>query len=144
MSEDALQILMIEDEKAEAHLAKLAFKATGRGSQLQHVRDGQEALDYLNKAHGEEPTHLPDLILLDLNMPRMDGRTFLQHVKDIEVLSDIPIVVVTTSEAQSDLWSAYENAAEGYLVKPLDIDEFYKLIDDLEVQWIAKKATKAN
>lgn len=111
-------ILLAEDEPADAHLVKVAI-ADGM-AELHHVLDGREALDYLQRLgprYAGAPR--PDLILLDLNMPRLDGREFLAAIKQLPDLRDIPVVVLTTSEVERDVVAAYDLGAAGYITKPM-------------------------
>ena len=96
-----------------------------------------EAFAFLRRGPGHEDAPRPDLILLDLNMPRMDGRQFLAAIKQDPGLVSIPVVVLTTSDAESDLIASYENNAAGYIVKPIDIDEFVRLVRGLSHYWVS-------
>ncbi len=130
-------ILLAEDEPADAHLIKVAIAENHILADLHHVIDGREALDYLQR-QGERFAHAPrpDLILLDLNMPRMDGREFLVAIKHLPDLRDIPVVVVTTSEVERDVVASYDLGAAGYITKPVDVGQFMAAIRDLGNYWI--------
>jgi CheY-like chemotaxis protein len=130
-------ILLAEDEPADAHLIKVAIAENHILADLHHVVDGREALDYLQR-QGERFAHSPrpDLILLDLNMPRMDGREFLAAIKQLPDLRDIPVVVVTTSEVERDVVASYGLGAAGYITKPVDVGQFMAAIRDLGNYWI--------
>lgn len=125
-------VLLVEDDPADAHLTRLAFEEARVLVNLRHVEDGQAAMDDL--LAGKEQR--PDLILLDLNMPRMDGRTFLKTVKSHADLRRIPVVVLTTSDAESDIVSSYDLGAAGFIVKPVEIDHFIHQVQQLEDYWI--------
>ena len=129
-------LLLVEDEPADAHLIEIAFREGQAVLDLQHVEDGVEALRYLRRegAYAEAPR--PDLILLDLNMPRMDGRRFLEEQKRDDALRAIPVVVLTTSEAEADILSAYDLGAAGYIVKPFDFADFLEVARKLEDYWV--------
>lgn len=129
-------ILLVEDDPADAHLIRLAFDESKLLLSLDHVEDGQEALDYLQRKPPYTDTPMPDLILLDLNMPRMNGRQFLERVKKLDVLRRIPVVILTTSDAESDIVASYDLGAAGYIVKPVDIDDFIRQVQRLEEYWI--------
>jgi CheY-like chemotaxis protein len=125
-------ILLAEDEPADAHLLRLALTESGVVADLQHVVDGREALEYLRR-QGKRfaRAQRPDLILLDLNMPRMDGREFLVAVKEDAALCDIPVVVLSTSEVERDVRAAYRLGAAGYISKSPDVTEFINEIRQL-------------
>ncbi|WP_093309508.1 response regulator [Allopseudospirillum japonicum] len=131
------RVLLVEDEAADAHLIKMAFKESRILIDLQHVEDGIEALAYLANEAPYQQAQRPDLILLDLNMPRMDGKAFLQAQKENDHWRMIPTVVLTTSEAESDIMASYNLGAAGYVVKPLDVMDFIKKVQNLEEYWIS-------
>ncbi len=137
LEQSLFNLLLVEDEPADAHLAHMAFAEGRLPVKLHHVRDGVEALAFLQ---GETPyadVPHPDLILLDLDMPRMPGLQFLQRMKSIPGLRSIPVVVLTTSEAQSDILASYDLGASGFVVKPLDVDVFVEAVRKLCDYWIA-------
>ncbi len=137
MSTQKFVILLAEDELADAHLVKAALRENKIIAELQHVIDGREALEYLHrKAPRFENAVRPNLILLDLNMPRMDGREFLAAIKHEPELKDIPVVVLTTSEVERDVVSSYDLGASGYITKPIDVVDFMAVIRDLTEYWI--------
>ncbi|MDD5177068.1 MAG: response regulator [Sterolibacterium sp.] len=129
-------ILLVEDEKADAHLVKAAILENRILADLQHVLDGREALEYLRH---QDPRFVdarrPDLILLDLNMPRMDGRELLTALKQDRDLCNIPVVVLTTSEVERDVIASYNLGAAGYITKPMDVVQFIAVIRDLGNYW---------
>ena len=129
-------ILLVEDEAADAHLVRLAFEEGHVLVDLHHVGDGIEALEFLQRAPPYEQAPQPDIILLDLNMPRMDGRRFLEKVKDDPRFSSIPVVVLTTSDAESDLVMSYNLGVAGYVVKPIDVDDFLSRVRSIGDYWI--------
>ena len=130
-------ILLAEDEPADAHLIKVAIAENHILADLHHVVDGRDALDYLQRQGARFATALrPDLILLDLNMPRMDGREFLAAIKQLPNLRDIPVVVLTTSEVERDVVASYDLGAAGYITKPVDVVQFMATIRDLGNYWI--------
>ncbi|MFA7270044.1 MAG: response regulator [Sterolibacterium sp.] len=131
-------ILLVEDEPADAHLVKLALKEGSLDCRLHHAADGIEALAYLHGQGDARPSapH-PDLILLDLNMPRMNGREFLAAVKADEQFAAIPVVVLTTSSVERDVAAAYQLGAAGYITKPADMRQFFDDIHQLCRYWFA-------
>lgn len=131
-----LLILLVEDDAADAHLVRLAMAETHINATLEHVVDGREALEYLRReTDGFKEALRPDLILLDLNMPRLDGREFLVAVKADAALRAIPVVVMSTSDVERDVRGAYRLGAAGYVAKPLDVSEFIAEIRQLGEYW---------
>lgn len=131
-----LRILLVEDDAADAHLVRLAMAETRINATLEHVVDGREALEYLRRETDRFKEALrPDLILLDLNMPRLDGREFLVAVKADVALRAIPVVVLSTSDVERDVLGAYRLGAAGYVAKPLDVSEFIAEIRQLGEYW---------
>lgn len=129
-------ILLAEDEPADAHLLRLALTENHIDAEVQHVVDGREALEYLHRQGDLFARALrPDLILLDLNMPRMDGREFLAAVKQDRSLCDIPVVVLSTSAVERDVRGAYRLGAAGYIAKSPDLIEFMREIGKLTHYW---------
>ena len=130
-------ILLAEDEQADAHLVKVALTENHILADLHHVMDGQEALEFLNH-QGARFTDAPrpDLILLDLNMPRMDGRKLLSALKQDPNLCTSPVVILTTSEVERDVVASYGLGAAGYITKPVDVIQFMAAIRSLSDYWI--------
>lgn len=144
MSKDAImvdpkpssRVLMVEDEAGDARLLQLALRHNGFALDIHHVRDGYEALCYLR--HDEPPWQScarPDLILLDLKMPRLGGLEFLALIKQDEDLRAIPVVAVSSSVCEADVRSAYELGAAGYMLKPADLQEFVTMVRTLGEYW---------
>ena len=139
LHENALpfDILLVEDELADAHLVRTAIKQCNFRCNLHHVMDGIEALDYLRRARERyHDTPQPDLILLDLNMPRMNGREFLAVVKADEGFASIPVVVLTTSSVERDVTAAYQLGASGFVTKPVDMEQFINAMCQLGAYWL--------
>lgn len=128
------EILLLEDEPADAYLVKMALKESRIMANLHHVIDGREGLDFLNKAEKHTNAPRPDLIFLDLNMPRMNGSEFLVEVKNSE-FKDIPIVVLTTSDVERDVVRCYQLGAASYITKPVDMTQFISAIHQLGNYW---------
>jgi CheY-like chemotaxis protein len=135
---EPFNILLVEDEPADAHLVRLALKENKVFCRLFHVFDGLEALAFLRQ-EGEQNANVPrpDLILLDINMPRMNGAELLAAVKADEQLASIPVVVLTTSDIDRDISASYQLGAAGYITKPIDIDQFIDAIRQLDNYWFA-------
>lgn len=139
MMGEILNILLIEDNEDHAELVLRSFEANRVANKIYWVKDGEEALDYLFR-RGEyadstnSPT--PNLVLLDLRLPKVDGIEVLQEVKMDEVLKKIPVVVLTSSESERDICKAYTANANSYLVKPIDFEKFTLLMRDLGFYWL--------
>ncbi|MFA6015318.1 MAG: response regulator [Gallionellaceae bacterium] len=129
-------ILLVEDEPADANLVRSALKTNKVLCNLHHEMDGVDALAFLRRA-GEQYKNAvrPDLILLDLNMPRMNGREFLAEIKKDPDLSQIPVVVLTTSDVERDVVASYKLGAAGYITKPVDMEQFIDAIRQLDNYW---------
>ena len=132
----ALAILLVEDHLADARLVLESFRESGAPHHVDHVRDGIEALDFLRRTPPFERARLPDLILLDLNLPRMDGRELLAVIKSDPALHAIPVVVLTTSSAEKDVVRAYELRGNCYVTKPLDLDGLLRVMHAIEEFWL--------
>lgn len=131
-----VQILLVEDSPADVRLTREAFRDAKVANDLHVVSDGEAALDFLRRSgpHGDAPR--PDLVLLDLNLPRMSGREVLQDMRADPALRTIPVAVLTTSNAESDVHRSYDLGANCYLVKPVDFGEFLKVISAIDDFWL--------
>ncbi len=136
MSERQIQILLVEDNSGDARLTLEALKETALYNKLQHVVDGVEALAYLRREGRHAHAARPDLILLDLNLPRKDGREVLEEIKADQDLRRIPVVVLTTSQSEEDISKAYDLNANCYVAKPVDLDHFIKVVRIIEEFWL--------
>lgn len=139
-SRDALkpnEILLVEDSPTDALLAKEALEYSKVNNLLHHVTDGVEALAFLRKEGKYRGLARPDLILLDLNLPKKDGRAVLAEIKADEKLRLIPVVVLTTSEDQGDVVDAYEHHANCYIVKPVDFEQFAQVVQAIDGFWFS-------
>src|SRR6056297_2031647 len=137
--ETAKIILHVEDEPAHATIVRMAIQRHFSDVRLRQIDDGKGALDYLyQRGSYEDPTKSPrpDLILLDLRMPRISGLEFLAIVKKDSVLKAIPVVILTTSDLVKDRADANTYGADGYLIKSGDFDEFVKVLDELCAAWL--------
>jgi len=132
-----VNILLIEDNPGDIRLTKEAFKETGMTVNLSVVTDGVEALQYLKQEDEYAQAIVPDLILLDLNLPKKDGREVLEIIKKDEKLMCIPVVVLTTSGAEQDISNSYRLHANCYLNKPIEFDKFFDLIQKVEDFWLS-------
>ncbi|GGV24200.1 two-component system response regulator [Streptomyces longisporoflavus] len=132
-----VDVLLVEDDPGDELMTREAFEDNKIRNNLHVVRDGEEALDFLYRRGEYEGVPRPDLILLDLNLPKYDGRQVLEKVKSDPDLQDIPVVVLTTSAAEEDILRSYKLHANAYVTKPVDLDQFIaavRQIDDFFVQ----------
>jgi chemotaxis family two-component system response regulator Rcp1 len=129
-------ILLIEDNSGDIWLTKEAFKQSKTDTNLEVVSDGVEAYDYLTNKPPFEEKPQPDLILLDLNLPKWDGRDVLKKVKSDDALKHIPIIILTTSNAQKDVVNCYKLHANCFITKPVDYESFFSIIKQIETFWI--------
>jgi two-component system, chemotaxis family, response regulator Rcp1 len=136
MTENSLSILLVEDNPADVRLVREAFKTSKLQSALSVVKDGVEAMDFLHHAGSYVDAKRPDLIFLDLNLPRKDGREVLSEIKGDAALKRIPVVVLTTSRADKDILTSYNLNANCYIVKPADLDQFFEVIRNTEQFWL--------
>lgn len=132
-------ILLVEDNASHAELVMRGLADHHVANRIVHLTDGQMAIDYLFRQGvyadpGSSPR--PNLILLDLRLPRMDGVQVLKAIKEAEMLRAIPVVILTTSDAERDIVQGYQNHANSYLVKPMGFAEFTKLLNDLGFYWL--------
>lgn len=132
-------ILLVEDDAAHAMLTMRALEDAKLANEIHWVADGEEAMDYLFR-RGEytdkKKSPRPDLILLDLRLPKLDGHEVLKAIKESDDLKHIPVVVLTTSESEGDLAKAYSNYVNSYLVKPIDFGEFSEMIRERGFYWL--------
>jgi len=135
MSARPVRFLLVEDDDAHAELVELALEENRVVNQLSRVRDGTEALAFLRQQAPYESQSRPDVVLLDLKLPSLDGHEVLRIVKNDESLKSIPVVVLTTSAAEADRARAYMEHANSYVVKPVDFDQFHRLVRDLQLYW---------
>ncbi|HEY5039043.1 MAG TPA: response regulator [bacterium] len=130
------EILMVEDNLGETILTKVAFMENKIPGHLNIVGDGEEALDYLNRQGKHADAKTPDFILLDLNLPRMDGRTFLRRVKIEGFFKSIPVIVLTNSRLDSDIREVYEMNGNCYIVKPSNLAGYTEIVKKLHDFWM--------
>jgi CheY-like chemotaxis protein len=130
-----IEVLLIEDNPGDANLTKLALEESKICINLNVVQDGVEAIEYLRREDMYAAVTIPDLILLDLNLPKKDGREVLADIKADRLLRRIPVVVLTTSQAEEDILKAYNLFANCYITKPVDFDRFVKIVQSIEEFW---------
>jgi len=132
-----IDVLLVEDNPGDARLAKEALKegASKLDYRLHHVKDGVEALDFMFRKGDYATAVRPDIVLLDLNLPRKDGREVLAEIKEDDNLKLIPVLILTTSQAERDILDTYSLHANGYVSKPLDLDEFASVVASIQDFW---------
>lgn len=130
-----IRILLVEDNLADIRLTKEVFKTSKILNEIDTANDGVEAIDYLKKTGKYETSKTPDLILLDLNLPRKDGREVLAEIKSDLNLRKIPVVILTISKAEEDILKSYNLYANCYITKPIDLDQFNNVIKSIEDFW---------
>ncbi|MBW5252186.1 response regulator [Streptomyces poriferorum] len=127
-----IEVLLVEDDPGDELMTREAFEDNKIRNTLHVVRDGQEALDFLYRRGGYGDAPRPDLILLDLNLPKYDGRQVLEQIKQDPELSLIPVVVLTTSSAEEDILRSYKLHANAYVTKPVDLDQFIAAVRQID------------
>jgi CheY-like chemotaxis protein len=133
-----IEVLLVEDSPGDVRLTQEAFRKANGSVHLHVAIDGVEAMAFLRHqgAHANAPR--PDLILLDLNLPKMDGREVLAHIKADDSLKTIPTVILTTSDAEADIVKSYQLQANCYLTKPVQLDEFDSVVKSINDFWLTK------
>lgn len=131
-----LQLLLVEDNPSDVRLTREALKDGEVALNLNVARDGVEAMDFLRKRGSFHSAPDPDLILLDLNLPRKNGGEVLSEIKSDPILKRIPVLVMTTSRADQDINRAYSLNANCYITKPMDLDEFLRIVRSIEEFWL--------
>ena len=135
MLKPVLSILMVDDNPADVDLAQEALRGNGHGIEVESVTDGEEALSFLKRRGVYENKTRPDLVILDLNLPKKDGRAVLAEVKTDLDLRAIPIVVFSTSRAQPDILRSYELGANCYVSKPGNLKDYLSAVQSIERYW---------
>lgn len=131
-----IEILLVEDNPGDVRLTQEAFKTGKVHNTLHVVWDGEEAMTFLNREGDYKDAPRPDIILLDLNLPKKDGREVLKDIKCDEKLKTIPVVVLTTSSAEEDILKSYNLHANCYITKPVDLDKFLTIVQYIEDFWL--------
>lgn len=134
-NEKFISFLLVEDDEDHAQLVIRSLRNNRVVNRIDHINNGADALEYLFRRGKYSSQPLPDIILLDLKLPRVDGLEVLQKIKSDDNLKMIPIVILTTSDAETDRTSAYLQHANSYLVKPLDFSQFRKMAEELNLYW---------
>ncbi|MDZ7719069.1 MAG: response regulator [Balneolaceae bacterium] len=137
MNPEEIQILLVEDNEGDIVLTKEAFEEGKIKNNISVVRDGWEAIQFLERKEGYEGVQLPDLVLLDINLPKLNGHKVLKHIKNHPDLRYIPVIMLTTSSDETDVIKSYDNHSNCYITKPVDINNFLKVISSIEDFWIS-------
>lgn len=133
---EPVDVLLVEDNPGDVRLTREAFDEAKINNSLHVVHDGEDALDFLYRRNGHEDAPRPSLVLLDLNLPRVNGETVLEEIKTDPDLCRIPVVILTSSNAEEDIVRSYESYSNAYLTKPIDPDEFIGLVQSFEEFWL--------
>ncbi len=135
MEVEPVEILLVEDNPVDVMLTRKAFSAGRVCNNLHVVEDGEAAMEFLLKSGKYSSAPEPEIILLDLNLPRKDGREVLAEIKSDPSLRHIPVIVLTTSDSQEDIWKSYELHANCFITKPVDMEQFAKALECLGEFW---------
>jgi CheY-like chemotaxis protein len=133
-----IEVLLVEDSPGDVRLTQEAFRDANRSIHLHVASDGVEAMAFLRREGTYVDKPRPDIILLDLNLPRMDGREVLVHIKEDDSLKTIPTVILTTSDSEADIVKCYQLQANCYLSKPVQLDAFESLVKSINDFWLTK------
>jgi len=131
-----IEILLVEDNPGDVRLTKEALRDARVRNNLSVAMDGVDALAFLQREGKHAAAPRPDLILLDLNLPKKNGRELLEEIKGDEKLSSIPVVILTTSQAERDIMESYRLRANAYVTKPVDLEQFLKVVKSIEHFWL--------
>ena len=132
MDRDIIHVLLVEDSIADSTLILEVFQDEKIAVDVSVVRDGIEAMDYLTRQGQYTNATTPDIVILDLNLPRMDGREVLAEMKKTTGLDAIPVVILTTSQAEEDIVASYKLRASCYVKKPIDLEQFIKIVKSID------------
>lgn len=132
MSAVPIEILLVEDNPGDIELTRVGFEDARVANHLSVISDGQEALEFF-----EQGENLPDIVLLDINLPKVDGVEILKQIRSNTISKDIPVIMLTSSDAGSDIEKCYAEKANSYITKPVDFDKFYQVIKSLELFWLS-------
>jgi chemotaxis family two-component system response regulator Rcp1 len=137
MNATPIQILLVEDSPGDVRLTEEVLRDAKIANDLHIVGDGEQAMEFLRREGAHADALRPDLILLDLNLPRKDGREVLEDIKCDDELRRIPVIVLTTSSADQDVLRSYDLNANCYITKPIDLDEFISVVRSIETFWLS-------
>lgn len=132
-----IDILLVEDNEGDIFLTKEAFEDGKIRNDIIVVRDGVEAIDFLNKANGYKNARTPDIVLMDLNLPKKNGQEVLKYIRENNALKKLPVIMLTTSSSENDKQESYKNSATHYLTKPFETSSFLGAISKIETFFIS-------
>ncbi|MFO8146419.1 MAG: response regulator [Bacteroidota bacterium] len=132
-----IDILLVEDNEGDIVLTTEALQEGKIANRISVVKDGIEALEFLEKKGDYKDAVTPDLILLDINLPKMNGHEVLKKIKSIDHLRHLPVIILSTSSSQEDVMNSYKNYANCYITKPVDASDFLKVVSSIESFWIS-------
>ena len=132
----SINILLVEDNPGDVRLAQEGMKESKMLNKMHVVKDGVEAMAFLRHEGPYSDAPQPDLILLDLNLPKKDGRVVLTEIKSDEDLKRIPVVILTTSRSEEDILKTYDHHANCYITKPIDFDQFMNVVNSIDTFWL--------
>lgn len=137
MAVEPIKILLVEDQPADVRLTQEVLKQGKVANELFVAEDGEKAMEFLRREGRYADVPRPDLVILDLNLPRMDGKEVLQAIKGDPDLLKIPVLMLTTSAAEGDILDAYSHHVNAYITKPIDLDEFVTVVSSIEQFWLS-------
>ena len=132
-----IHILLVEDNEGDILLTREAFEDAKILVKLSVVKDGKEAIDFLSKQNNYKNAELPELILLDVNLPKKNGHEVLKYIKGTDVLKQIPVIMLTTSSSQTDIDLSYKNYVNCYITKPVEANDFLRVVTSIEDFWVS-------
>lgn len=132
----SIHILLVEDNEGDILLTTEALEEGRIVNKISVIKDGKSAQTHLEKIANENTDELPDLILLDVNLPKKNGHEVLQFIKQHDALAQIPVIMLTTSSSETDIIKSYKNHANCYITKPVEVDQFIKAVNEIEEFWI--------
>ncbi|WP_337042398.1 response regulator [Emticicia sp. 17c] len=133
----SIHILLVEDNEGDVFLTTEAFNESKISNKLSIVRDGWEAIQFLEKKGKYTTAESPDLILLDVNLPKMNGHEVLINIKANDKIKHIPVIMLTTSSSEQDIYQSYKNYVNCYITKPIEANDFLKVVSSIENFWIS-------
>ena len=131
-----IEVLLVEDSPADVRLTREALKEAKVRNNVHVAVDGVDAMDFLHRRGKHTNAPIPDLILLDLNLPKKDGREVLEDIKSHDRLKRIPVVILTTSQSEQDILESYQLSANAYVTKPVDLEQFLDVVKSIEGFWL--------
>lgn len=131
----SIQILLVEDNEGDILLTTEAIKDGKIANEISVVKDGEQAIEFLNTRINNHKVGLPDLIILDVNLPKINGHEVLNYIKTHSDLKQIPVIMLTTSSSQTDISASYKNYANCFITKPIEVEDFMKAVGQIENFW---------